>query len=148
MIERAVNLWDAHKHKLEEYFKTTKTDEYSDYKSILKALTTHVLNAEIDDWAIENGWRKLNVDRITEVDDGDYQGTLLYLIPLDVYQPSEWDYLWTSVGYGSCSGCDTLQAIEVEGVESRFPTEGQLRDYMMLALHLLQNMKYLCTHNY
>lgn len=43
----------------------------------------------------------------------DYQGTLLYMIPFDTYQPNESEYLMTYVGYGSCSGCDTLQYIQM-----------------------------------
>ena len=47
---------------------------------------------------------------MTEIDNGDYQGTMLYLIPFKTYQPAEYEYLMTYVWYGSCSGCDALQA--------------------------------------
>ena len=51
-------------------------------------------------------------DHITEIDNGDYQGTLLYVIPHKGYQPGPEDYLMTYVYYGSCSGCDTLQGLQ------------------------------------
>ena len=76
-----------------------------------------------------------DVGNITEIDNGDYQGTLLYLIPRDTYQPSEYDYLMTYVNYGSCSGCDTLQAIQ--NYEKEEITEGQLKDFMSLCKDLI-----------
>lgn len=48
-------------------------------------------------------------DRIHEVDDGHYQGTLVYVIAQAGYQPSK--YWYVLVSYGSCSGCDALQSI-------------------------------------
>ena len=53
---------------------------------------------------------KLDYNNLHELDDGDYQGTLLYLIPFVGYQPSHYQYLMTTMWYGSCSGCDALQA--------------------------------------
>ncbi len=53
----------------------------------------------------------LDCDHITVVDNGDYQGTQLFLIPFNTYQPEAHEYLMTYFGYGSCSGCDTLQRI-------------------------------------
>ena len=43
------------------------------------------------------------------------------------------------VGYGSCSGCDTLEGIRHYNDDK--PTEEQVRDYMTLALHIVQGMK-------
>lgn len=71
-------------------------------------------------------------DYITVVDYGDYQGTMVFVIGEDTYQPSRHWYLVT--GYGSCSGCDELQAIfdysdkeerleELMGVARRFAQE-------------------------
>lgn len=54
----------------------------------------------------------LNLSKITEIDNTNYSGTLLYLIPFDGIDPGEWEYLMTYVGHGSCSGCDTLQQIQ------------------------------------
>lgn len=51
----------------------------------------------------------MDASKIHQIDDGDYQGTLLFVIPENTYQPST--YWAVKVYYGSCSGCDTLQAI-------------------------------------
>lgn len=75
----------------------------------------------------------LDKDRIHEIDDGEYQGTLAYLIAKKGYQPD--GYWFTKVYYGSCSGCDTLQAIldEPDAIV-------RAKDYWTLALHIVQNM--------
>jgi hypothetical protein len=74
--------------------------------------------------------------RITRIDHGDYQGTLLFIIGAGGYQPST--YWAMAVSYGSCSGCDTLQAIR--GYEDEVTPE-QVNEYWTLMLHLVQGMK-------
>ena len=76
-----------------------------------------------------------NPNAIHEIDDGDYQGTLLFVIPEDLYQP--YDYWYVKVAYGSCSGCDTLLSI-LYGSDDR---EQQINDLFTLALHILQRLK-------
>lgn len=74
-------------------------------------------------------------DRIHQIDDGDYQGTLLYLIASSGYQPSVYWYVFVS--YGSCSGCDTLESIRDDSADK----ETQIDDLMTLALHIVQGLK-------
>ena len=137
MIQSVVKQWEENKHKLEEYFKTTKQEEYSSsYKTILQKIIELVVT-ENDEC------NKYDATKITVVDDGDYQGTQLFLIPTDTYQPSVEDYLLTDTYYGSCSGCDTLQGIC--GYEDDLPTEEQVKEYMTLALHLVQKMRYITS---
>lgn len=135
MRAELIQKWDANKYKLEEYFKTTKQCEYSQYKTIVEKIIELVINEDVDSYP----HCVYDVGKMTEIDNGDYQGTLLYAIPLRTYQPSETEYLFTYVSYGSCSGCDTLQAISCYSDE--LPTESQVKEYMTLALHLIQNMK-------
>ena len=80
-----------------------------------------------------------DINNITVIDDGDYQGTRIFIIPRNTYQPSVEDYVYTNTYYGSCSGCDTLQAILWRYDET--PNENQIIDLMELALHLLQKCK-------
>jgi hypothetical protein len=51
----------------------------------------------------------------------------------------------TEVGYGSCTVCDTLQSIQWDDYDyedpDKEPTEGQVKDYMTLCLHLIQQMR-------
>jgi hypothetical protein len=77
-------------------------------------------------------------NHVHEIDDGDYQGTLVFIVPEKGYQPHR--YFLTKVFYGSCSGCDTIQGIYADGDYGEIPSESQAKDYAMLALHMIQNM--------
>lgn len=76
-------------------------------------------------------------DRIVEIDDGHYQGIVVFVIGETGYQPST--YWYVRVEYGSCSACDTLQGIQ--GYDDSPPTNEQVSQYMTLALHIVQRMK-------
>lgn len=136
MIKKFVEKWNRYKENLENYFRNTKQEEYQAYKDIVKALFKNVINQGETDH-----WNKFNIEEMTLIDDGDYQGTQIFIIPLDTYQPNIEDYVVTNTYYGSCSGCDTLLAINE--FSSGLPSEEQIHDYMMLALHLLQKCKWL-----
>lgn len=136
MIKEFVEKWDKYKENLENYFRNTRQEEYQDYKDIVKALFENVINKDETD-----SWNKFNLKEMTLIDDGAYQGTQIFIIPLDVYQPNTSNYVVTNTYYGSCSGCDTLMAIQ--DYEVGLPNEEQIKDYMELALHLLQKCKWL-----
>lgn len=76
-------------------------------------------------------------ERITAIDHGDYQGTQLFVIASNDYQPRTFWYVMVS--YGSCSSCDTLQGIRNYTDEP--PTDEQASDYLTLALHIVQGLK-------
>lgn len=142
MLKFCVNQWDKNKNKLEEDIKKNikEYNEYT-YKDLVKKVVELILNDEDNDW--DDKW---DAENITEIDNGDYQGTLLYMIPLKTYQPSEYEYLMTYVGYGSCSGCDTLQNIQMGYYNNEDEEEKQkeinrfIKDMMKLCLDLLQNI--------
>ena len=75
---------------------------------------------------------------------GDYEGIEIYLISKWSYPDIE-DIIYTHNYYGSCSGCDTLQMIQTESSNygEGLPTKKQVKDYMTLCLHLVEEMKYL-----
>ena len=128
MLQDIIKQWDANKTRLEEYFSATPQEQYSNsYLDIVKKIFELVLTD-----------KEYKLDQITVVDNGDYQGTQIFLIPLDTYQPSVDEYIITHTYYGSCSGCDTLQGIS--HYDDKIPSEEQVKDYMMLALHLVQKM--------
>ena len=131
MLKYCLRKWDANKGILEKRLKTDISLNSCDYENLVKLVVECVLNPGDDglEWDAEN---------ITVVDDGDYQGTQLFLIPLSTYQPSESEYLMTFVDYGSCSGCDTLQAIQ-EWKDSLL-TERQVKDFMSLCKDLVTNI--------
>ena len=124
VIAEFVAAFEAAKPVLREAFKASP----GSYKDIVKAVVT-VLDA--------GGYNDPDPDRIHEINDGDYQGTLLYVIGAKGYQPGT--YWYVKVGYGSCSGCDTLEAIR--GYTDEPATEEQINDYMTLALHIVQGLK-------
>lgn len=143
MLRFVAEQWDKNKYRLEEDIrKNLEIYNTGKYRFLVKKVVELILN---DENAIEEEW---DVDKIVEIDHGEYQGILLYLIPRFVYLPSENDYLMTYVGYGSCSGCDTLLSIQSEFLvndtldeeEKQELHETAVKEYMQLCLHILQNM--------
>jgi hypothetical protein len=88
--------------------------------------------------ADENDFDAPDPDRVTVIDHGDWQGTRVWVVAEQGYQPSR--YYVCKVGYGSCSGCDTFEAIRGWG-DPEDVTEEQAKDYATLALHMVQGMK-------
>ena len=136
MIKEFVERWNKYKGNLEEYFKNTKQEKYETYYDITKLLFEKVINQEKTEYYI------FDINNIRTIDDGDYDGTQIFIIPLNAYSPDETQYVVTHTYYGSCSGCDTLQAIQDYSL-NKLPNEEQVKDYMQLALHLLQKCKWL-----
>lgn len=142
MLKILIEKWDKNKKQLERKLKETKMDY--EYKDLVKWTFQYIYNIDA-----EKNTKDLDIDNITEIDDGDYQGTLLYIIPFDTYQPEASEYLLTYVSYGSCSGCDTLLRIfsgfDYDDVnigyyaEESYPSKSQLKDLMTLCLHILQH---------
>lgn len=137
MEKHFMNLWEKNKNKLEDYFKTHDQREYSEYKNIVEKIIELVINDEEFEY-----YETYNIKRMTVIDDGDYQGTEIFMIPRDAYQPDAEDYIFTHNYYGSCCGCDTLQAINCYELDEK-PSERQLKDYMLLSLNLVENLRYL-----
>ena len=131
MIKDFVMAWNKNKKKLEEYFRTHKQGEYCDYEDLVKLLFDIIINPERS-----NGLRAYDTDNILVIDDGDWQGTQIFVLHENRYQPNVEEYVYTNTYYGSCSGCDTLQAIS--GYSESLPTEQQVKDYMTLCMHLMQ----------
>lgn len=124
MIAQFITRFDAKKDDLQAQFESSPPGEYSD---IVKAVIEIITDEE------SYGFNP-SPNRIHVIDDGDYQGTLVFVIAAYGYQPD--NYWYVKVGYGSCGGCDTLQHIHdyAEG-------GGKTRQYMTLATHVLQGLK-------
>ena len=121
MLKYCVDQWEKNKENLLEALEQFDFDkDYMGYKVLMSLIITHIL---------ENKWDSEN---FTTIDDGDYQGTLLFVIPERTYPPGAGDYLMTYVEYGSCSCCDTMLAI--------LGSDTMVEDLMMLALHMIQRM--------
>lgn len=125
MIQEFVDRFMANKPAIQAVFQQAHPE---DYLAVVSTVIQHI---------VENDWEGPDATRIHQIDDGDYQGTLLFVIPEIGYQPHK--YYYVMVDYGSCSGCDTLQRIR--DYSDLPPTEQQVADYMTLALHIVQKLK-------
>jgi len=126
MIQEYVDRFMEKKLEMETFF---GEKHVGDYEAIVKKVIEVIANN--DDYDTPDK------DRIHRIDDGDYQGTILFIIAASGYQPS--DYWFVKVDYGSCSGCDTLE--NIRGYEDKPPNIQQVKDYMTLALHVVQGLK-------
>lgn len=133
MIPEFVKAWDARKGEIEAIYRKKHPRDYDE-------IVQHVIEILVDN-PHGNLTDRFNPqpdpNRIHGIDDGDYQGTLVFVIAERGYQPSV--YWYVRVAYGSCSGCDTLQAIGE--YMSGTPTPDQTSQYMTLSLHVLQQLK-------
>ena len=126
MIQKIVDKYMENKDITEKIF----TEKHpASYEDVVKATIMAINNT--DDYGLPDP------NRIHSINDGDWQGTLVFIIAETGYQPS--NYWAVSVYYGSCSGCDTLQAIC--GYDDNPPTAIQIKDYMSLALNIVQRLK-------
>lgn len=137
MNKEIIELWNKNHEGLKKDIEMN-IQEYQrcDYKDILKKIIEIVLNGNRDHDSYDRGF---NAEAITVIDDGDYQGTQVFIFPKACYQPEDTEYIGTSVYYGSCGGCDTLlDAQDMDDGEEEF-----VRDIMTLSLHMVQKMKYI-----
>ena len=123
MIKTIVKNYMNHKEAIRKIF---EVHEPKTYKDIVKTIVETC--GEVEPWV------NLDANKIHEIDDGDYQGTYLYVIPQEAYQPNR--YWFVYVAYGSCSGCDTLEYIQCDEDANR-----RIDNYMTLALHIVQNIQ-------
>ena len=126
MIQEFVDKWNINKLKVREKFKMAHPESY---KSIVESVIEMLADDEEETMP--------DFKKIHMIDDGDYQGTLLFVIPENGDYPSK--YWSVFVDYGSCSECDTLQRIC--GFSDELPTDSQVDEYMTLALHIIQGLK-------
>ncbi len=124
--------WNANKKKLREVLANRVDLNRCEYKLLVELTFENIFNAGCADYD-----DRLDLEEITEIDNGNYQGTLLFVIPFDTYQPSEYEYIMTYVGYGSCSGCDALQS--AQGWDDGKLTEEQLTDFMSICKDIVCN---------
>lgn len=135
MIKEFIDYWYKDKHVLEEYFKTCENHVYLEYEDLVKLVFDRVINPNLSS--------KFSLSDMTVIDDGNYQGTQIFILHIDTYQPCVTEYIYTNTYYGSCSVCDTLQGIQAFSYAGDVPTEKQVQEYMLLCLHLLEKCHYM-----
>ena len=138
MIQEFIDYWRKDKQNFQNWLEGLDKEELEwklEYSDIVKHIFAEVINPNIK---YENHYYDgFEVDKMTVIDDGDYQGTNIFIIPKDVYQPSVEDYVYTHNYYGSCSGCDALQHAQT------LDRDKCIESIMTIALHLVSNMKWL-----
>ncbi len=131
MIQRFVDAFMAKEKELMAWFSKEHPKDY-------EAIVRRVIEAVTEDDDLSE-FHVPDPERIHVINDGEYQGTLVFVIGAKGYQPSE--YWAVRIYYGSCSGCDTLQGIG--SYDDDPPTPEQAREYWTLALHIVQGIKVL-----
>jgi hypothetical protein len=127
--------WDENRDVL--YNAIRSHDVGFQYYDLVKLAIDCILNHSTEDYEDCGYSHKWDTENITVIDNGDYQGTLLFMIPAKCYQPSECEYLLTFAGYGSCGGCDALLSIVEFAYEM---TDEIARDLLTLCKHLIENI--------
>ena len=129
MITEFIDKFQEIKPRLLEQFSKEEPDNYED---IFKQTIKMMFEESEDDYYSNS--ETPDSERITVIDNGDYQGTLLFVVASKSYQPS--DYWATRVAYGSCSECDTFQSYsDYDNPEKSAPK------MVTMALHMIESMK-------
>jgi hypothetical protein len=132
VIKTFVARFMAEKAALRESFRANFPESYS---GIVDGVVRLLADADADGCSPDP-------ERVTLIDHGDYQGTQLYVIGASGYQPST--YWAAAIHYGSCSGCDTLQALRDDHGE--LPNETALDGVMALALQFVQRLRVISSY--
>lgn len=129
MIEALTAAWPQIEAKLTEKYTAAAPGSYD-------AIFADLVEA----WPDDEYERRPDPERITTIDHGDYQGTRLFIVAAEGYQP--YTFWSCAVSYGSCSGCDAFEAIRDDSYwNDEGPTEQAVKDYVSLARHMLQAVK-------
>ena len=136
MVQDIVDAWVREKDVFEDWLNSLNEHEleYLGYSDIVVYLVDLVINPYYEYLG------NIRVDgydfnKMTIIDNGDYQGTLIFLIPEITYQPDVDQYIYTHNYYGFCSGCDALQHAQI------LKREDCIKGIMSIALHLIENFK-------
>lgn len=103
MIKFCLIKWDDNNKKLREVIANTpvETRTHWGYEDLVYLVATTIYEFDL-----------LSVSNIVYGGCHNYQGTLVFLIPMDDSPSTEREWLMSYTGYGSCTVCDTLQRIQ------------------------------------
>ena len=135
MIKFCVEQWDKNRERLRAHLAERTDLAECSYIDLVEAVVKYIFNYEKESW----GTVTWDYKKISVINDGDYQGTLLFIIPQDTYQPGAHEYLMTFVEYGSCSGCDTLQHLQCFVYYEAKASDDTIDKFMTLCKDIVQN---------
>ena len=76
MIREFVAAWDKNKQNLRHYIASNRQGEYSSYGKLVEAIFHEVINPYLSEYNCDI----FNTEQLHEIDDGDYQGSLIFLV--------------------------------------------------------------------
>ena len=125
MEKEIIERWEKGKENLQKYLSTHEIENTCEsYEDLVKVLINECLNYSKD--------YKVFSTEFVCIDNGHYQGTQIFVLHYDTYQPNYNDYYIFDNEYGSCSGCDTLLGIIGYGSTDCFPNEDMVNKLMTL----------------
>lgn len=129
MIKFCLLRWDENNKKLREVIANTPVEErkHWDYENLVYLVATTIYEFEL-----------LDVREIVYGGECNYEGTLVFLIPMDDSPYTEREWLMSYIGYGSCTVCDTLQRIQTDDGESDSDID-VVDEYMNLCRDIVSN---------
>lgn len=125
MLKYCIEKWEQNKNILKNALSKDVNLNTCDYEYLVHMVVKFILNKNVR----ENDVR-FDERNIVVIDHGDYQGSQLFVVAEEAYQPGHWQYIIGYQDYGSCSGCDTLKSIQSSGYTTH--NETQLKEYMAL----------------
>lgn len=128
MIQEFVDKFMKNKHILAEKFSKGHPKNYHE----IVRLTVEQLNDK-------GVYSSISPDYIHSINYGSYSGTLLFVVTSAVSEYELGNCWYVKINYGSCCMCDVLQ--KIRGYENEKPNEEQVKDYLNLALNIVQNLK-------
>ena len=137
MEKEIIERWEKGKENLRKYLSThIISGNCESYGDLVRVLIKECLN-------YPKNYKEISTNFVC-VDDGHYQGTQLFILHYEIYQPDVAKYFIFDNDYGSCSGCDTLLGIILYSYD-KVPNPNMVDGLMTLCLHMVQRMK--CVAN-
>lgn len=133
MLKWCVDKWFANKEGLRRALEADETLMDCEYLHLMGLVVEHILNPE------EEADKQFDREKLLKIDQGDWQGTILFVIPRKTYQPSAGDYLLTYIEYGSCPVCDVLERAKAGLSHGKNKKQG-IDDVMMICKDLVCNI--------
>lgn len=133
MLKWCVDKWFANKEGLRRVLETDESLKNCEYLHLMELVVEHILNQKEE----ENS--RFDSAKITKVDQGDWQGTILFFIPRKTYEPNAGDYLLTYIEYGSCPLCDVLEKTK-DGLYDNKNKKQSIDDFMIICKELVCNI--------
>lgn len=132
MLKIMKDRWNENGEKLRATLLERTDLNGCDYDTLVKLTFETIFNSSAEGYG-----NTLDLNNIHIIDDGHYQGTILFVIPFDTYQPGSSEYILTYIGYGTCSYCDALQSVQAWN-DGKI-TEKQLPGFMAICKDLICN---------